>query len=115
MNALDIQLALRCARILSTSVFQNRTPPRWLSDHIAQLEALAAGSASATKDQVGQEESEMIGTAEAAQILGCSDSYLRRIRADLDGRQITKNAWVFNRKQVEEYASQRNENRSRTG
>ena len=111
----EVQLALRCARIVATTVFQNRTPPRWLSDHLAQLEALALGSASATKDQVGQAESKLIGTAEAARIIGCSESYIRRIRADLDGHQIAKNAWIFDRKQVEGYALQRNENRKRTG
>jgi len=110
-HELDLEQALRCAR-LTVSLFQPHTPPRRLLDHLSQLEQLASGCCDdATESEARQQQSDLIGTAEAAQILGCSPQYTRRIHADLDGRQIARNAWLFDREKVTEYAVHRNANR----
>ena len=109
----DLKAALICARAF-VAMFQPRTPPRWAAEHLDRLERLTAGCASATNDQAGQQESELIGTAQAAQILGCSPQYIRKIHTDLDGRLIA-NAWLFERKAVHEYATSRRERPQRAG
>lgn len=48
----------------------------------------------------------LIDTTEAAQILGCSDRWVRTIRNDLDGLNIG-GRWVFRRHIVVEYAEMR--------
>jgi hypothetical protein len=101
----DLKAALICARAF-VAMFQPRTPPRWAAEHLEHLERLAHGCRTATGSGAAQEESELIGTAEAAAILGCSGAYIRRIAADLDGRRIA-NAWLFDRKAVQEYAASR--------
>lgn len=60
------------------------------------------------------EESDMddlIGAAEAAHIIGCSDRTVRRIQADLDGARPDGRHLVFRRRQVIEYADARREHR----
>lgn len=99
----DLRAALVCARALAACYLPGRLPPRWLLDHLAHLERVVSGSASGTKHVVQQEESELIGTAEAARILGYSTRYVRKIHVSLDGRRIG-NGWTFPRKAVEEYA-----------
>ncbi|WP_280186159.1 MULTISPECIES: helix-turn-helix domain-containing protein [Nocardia] len=47
---------------------------------------------------------DQISAATAAQILGCSQQWVRRLAADLDGCQIGR-TWVFSRRRVEEYAA----------
>jgi len=104
--------SIRCARIV-VSLYQPRVPPRWLTDHLDQLERLSCGVE--TKRQAAQSEldAELIGTTEAAEILECSPQYIRRIAADLDGRQLPDTTWIFDRKAVHEYATHRKEARSR--
>ena len=36
---------------------------------------------------------DLIGVAEAAEILGCSEQWVRKIRADLDGREVSS-VWI---------------------
>ncbi len=47
-----------------------------------------------------------IGVREAADILGTSVQWVRRIAADLDGRRVGRD-WIFQRSTVEEYAEAR--------
>ncbi|MCV7214708.1 hypothetical protein H7J51_05340 [Mycobacterium crocinum] len=108
----DVELssALKCAR-LAVALYAGRTPPRWLLDHIDQLEHQSRrGCARETESVAGLEESNLIGTAEAARIIGCSQQYIRRIHADLDGHRIARNAWLFDKRKVVEYATHRNAN-----
>ncbi len=106
----DLEQALRCAR-LNATLYQPKTPPRRLLDHLDQLENLARSSAYGTQTSSDTTESEhdLIGAHDAACILGCSARYVRRIHADLDGRQIA-GRWVFDRKTVNDYALHRNRN-----
>lgn len=99
----DLGTALRCARIVAALYQPRCSPPRQIVDHLAHLETIAASSATGTKHVVEQQESELIGTTEAAQILGCSTRYVRRIHATLDGNRIG-NTWTFPREVVEDYA-----------
>jgi hypothetical protein len=108
---IDVGEALRCARYL-LSAYAGRTPPRRLVEHHRQLELLA-GCASGTESAAAQEQSGLIGTREAAAILGVSTSYVRRIAETvLDGRRIACNSWIFERKVVEDYAAERDHRRS---
>ena len=69
---------------------------------------LASGGDSETESPTRATESdEMIGVAEAAAILGCSEQWVRRIHADLDGRKVGRRPWVFRRRAVEDYAEGR--------
>jgi hypothetical protein len=107
VNMLDVQQALTCAR-LALSLHAGRTPPPELVAHYRNLELLATGGASATEPVAGQPESELIGTSDAAAILGCSTQYVRRIAETvLEGRRIARNGWIFERKVVEDYAAHR--------
>ncbi|WP_329411933.1 helix-turn-helix domain-containing protein [Nocardia vinacea] len=47
-----------------------------------------------------------IGTATAAEILGCTERWVRRIATDLDGIRVGRD-WVFRRSVVEAYATAR--------
>jgi hypothetical protein len=108
---IDVGEALRCARYL-LSAYGGRTPPRRLVEHYRHLELLAAGCASATDETGAASQLELIGTAEAARLLGCTPAYVRRIATDLDGRRVSGNSWVFDRKAAEDYAAQRDQRRS---
>ncbi|WP_157931327.1 helix-turn-helix domain-containing protein [Mycobacteroides abscessus] len=103
LGSFDLRAAVLCARTVVALYQPGRSAPTWLLDHLAHLERVVSGSVSGTKHVVQQEESELIGTAEAARILGYSTSYVRRIHTSLDGRRIG-NGWTFPRKVVEEYA-----------
>ena len=50
----------------------------------------------------------MVGTAEAASVLGVSPRHVRRLARSLDGRRV-KGAWTFDRHAVVAYATQRKE------
>lgn len=98
----DLEVALRAARVAVAAL--QPFPPTWLTDHLARLEWL--GCASATDAAVAQSDWNMIGTAEAARVLGCSQAYVRRIAATLDGHRIA-DCWIFDRRKVEDYAVHR--------
>ena len=53
------------------------------------------------------ETEELIGSQQAADILGVSKRQTQRLAADLDGR-LAGGHWVFDKKAVEAYAAQRN-------
>jgi hypothetical protein len=68
---------------------------------------LCAGSEDGTENISGPPEletEELIGTAEAANILACSREWVRRIASDLDG-QVVEGRWVFPRRSVVEYVA----------
>jgi len=72
---------------------------------------LAVGFASETESHGAPEELEasligLIGVAEAAEILGVSPQYVRRIADALGGRR-TSAGWVFDRAAVDEYGKER--------
>lgn len=95
LEDLDLAAAIRCARFLSAQINRANVPlPAWLADHLAALETAARSSAIGTRHVVAQAESELIGTTEAAHILGCSTRYVRKIHNTLDGRRIG-NRWAF--------------------
>jgi hypothetical protein len=67
---------------------------------------LEAASLHGTRSQAAQEEwdpEELIDTAEAAAILNCSTRWVRQIRNDLDGHNIS-GRWIFRRQTVVDYA-----------
>lgn len=111
LENVDLAAALRCARVFVT-LFQPRMPPQWATEHLERLERHARGSGGGTQICSAPAESghDLIGAIEAAGIIGCSAEYVRRIHSDLDGRRIA-GRWVFNRKDVQDYAAHRNEAR----
>lgn len=80
--------------------------PGWLR----ALHRTLTGSVHGTESEAGQEEStpELIDTRSAAEILGVSERYTRRIATDLDGTRIG-GRWCFNRTTVTDYATARKE------
>ena len=74
--------------------------PAWMRS----LHQHLTSSADGTEHEAPQQQSDQaIDTAEAAQILGCSTRYIRKIATDLDGQQIA-GRWIFHRHNVTEYA-----------
>lgn len=69
-----------------------------------------SGSVRGTKPAAGQSDSEngdLIETAAAAEILGCSTRYVRRIGEDRLGGFRVAGRWVFNERVVRLYAAGR--------
>lgn len=66
---------------------------RWL------LDQLAAEASHASSDPM---KAQRVSSAQAAEILGCSERYARRIAASLDGRREGAR-WTFDRLTVENY------------
>ncbi|WP_420220534.1 helix-turn-helix domain-containing protein [Mycobacterium marinum] len=76
---------------------------------LAYLDALARGFADETPSRAQESQSEHdvpLSADEAAEILGCSTQWVRRIAADLDGRQVA-GRWIFHRSAVMDYAEAR--------
>ncbi|WP_280471669.1 helix-turn-helix domain-containing protein [Nocardia cyriacigeorgica] len=103
----EIRAALYCASEVIRTRQQHAQPvPDWLRRHRAALtaaveqsvtgqEASGAGSHSETAEN-------LIGTREAAAILGCSKRQAQRLAADLDG-WLVGGRWVFRRTDVDRY------------
>lgn len=101
---IDLRQAIQCAATEIRRYQAARLPlPERLKQHWQHLHNLADGSADGTESIAPQADSELIGTTEAAQILGCSARFIRRIATDLDGHRI-EGQWIFNRKAVTDYA-----------
>ncbi|RJO80232.1 hypothetical protein D5S18_00310 [Nocardia panacis] len=84
--------------------------PAWLRRLHDRLDAelRARMSADGPEPEAAQQDSEMIGTPEAATILECTARHVRRLAADLDGQRIGRE-WIFHRGTVTEYARARKE------
>jgi hypothetical protein len=111
MTDVDFEAASRCARIV-LALFAGRTPPRWLMSHYRDLELITATGGFPRETSRTDVGTEWISTAEAARILEVSAQYVRRIATSLGGRRVTGNTWIFDRKDVEHYATQRDRRRS---
>lgn len=105
--SIDLAAALRCARIAAAC--SQPYVPQWMLDHLARLEWLSAGCDSETR--LADAASDWIGATEAADIIGCSTAYVRRIATTLDGHRVG-NRWLFNREDIKDYAYQRNTQRA---
>lgn len=69
-----------------------------------ELERSVGGSESDTDTE--QFETELIGTEEAAHILGCTTRNVRLLAKDLDGQQCGRE-WIFRRHVVQDYQEAR--------
>ena len=100
----DIEAALYA---LHDHVSRRRLAGRGIPPEVLSLyERLQAPCASETENDSGAEQSELtdlIGTPEAAAILGCTTTRIKQIHADLDGVKVGRD-WVFLRRNVAEYA-----------
>lgn len=76
--------------------------PEWMRRLDHHLRAMSAHGPKPVAVQP-QSETEVIDTATAAQILGCSRRHVTRLAADLDGQQIA-GRWIFHHHNVTEYA-----------
>lgn len=105
---------LRACRYVAAETIRTRQQlhipiPNWLRGLDRNLDTeLRAMSAHGPESEAHEPDSEMVGTAEAARILGCSTRHVRRLAADLDG-QRTGRDWIFRRATVTEYATARKE------
>lgn len=97
-------LALYAVRdLISRRLLGNNPIPPGLRRLCHDLET---ASVRGTKDVAVQEEwkpQDLIDTAEAAAILKCSARWVRQIRTDLEGRNVS-GRWVFRRQTVVDYA-----------
>lgn len=78
---------------------------------------LAAMTVDGTQNHSGatelvQGQGDLIDTEKAAEILGYSTRYIRRIASDLDGQRVS-GRWAFNARTVTEYAEARNRRHDR--
>ena len=100
----DRLLALYAVRdLISRRILGNNPVPPGMRRLCLDLEA---ASAHGSKDEAAQPEwetEELIDTTEAAAILNCSTRWVRQIRNDLDGRNIS-GRWIFRRQTVIDYA-----------
>ena len=81
-----------------------RAAHRWLN-------AMSAIGPESGCDAEQSEADDLIGTAQAAVLLGCTERHVRRIQADLDGVRPAGRHLVFSRRQVIQYAEARKEYR----
>jgi excisionase family DNA binding protein len=104
---IDLDQALRCAK-LTLAVYRGRTPPPRLVAHCQHLELLAATGCEPETPKPVQTQDWCTST-EAAAILGCSPQYVRRptVAHSLGGQRVSGSFWVFNKREVEDYAAQR--------
>jgi len=84
--------------------------PAWLRRLHDRLDAelRAVVSAGGPEPVARGPDSELVGTAQAAGLLGISTRHVRRLAADLDGWRASRD-WVFCRAVVLEYARARKE------
>lgn len=102
---IDLAAARYCAQ-LTAQLYAGRPIPGPIRRHIEQL---LSGSVDGTECVAGQQESThetFIDTAAAAQILGCSTRYVRKISRSLDGDRIA-GRWVFRESAVRDYTEGR--------
>lgn len=107
----DLRAAMYCA----AEVIRGRrrtgvTVPSWLrqlESHLAL--ALALADTGGPENGVSACSEAMIGTGEAARILGLSPRRVREIVSDLDGRRIGRKSWAFDPNTVREYAKAKRE------
>lgn len=104
---------LRAARYCVAEVLRDRRRafkpiPEWLRRADTRLDAELQAAMSAAGQPLAPEPpgSNLIGTAEAARILGCTPRTVRRLAADLDGQRVGQE-WAFTRTAVTEYATAR--------
>lgn len=110
------RLALYAVTDLLTRRLRGGQPvPAGLYRFREQLDTSVRGSENySPPTQLTGDDEELIDTTEAAQILGCSDRWVRTIRTDLDGLNIG-GRWVFKRHTVMEYAEMRGHENRTTG
>jgi len=102
---IDLAAARHCARIAASHYRHAGVElPQRLKEHLRVLESTPASSAAGTECEAAQASSthDLIGTDQAAQILGCSTRYVCRIAADLDGRRVS-GRWSFDKQLVVAY------------
>ena len=86
-------------------------PPHVLAAH-RWLTIMSQVGHESSSDETTLDADDLIGTAQAASLLGCTERHVRRLRADLDGvRPSGGSAWVFSRHQVVRYAQARRDHR----
>ena len=96
------------AGLVETMIRRQRTgepvPPQFpsLLRRFDDILTSKAGSADGTSDTNGSSHLDLIGTAEAAAIIGTSEEWTRRIAEKLGGRRVG-GQWVFSRGDVIEH------------
>jgi hypothetical protein len=102
----QIQMAIYAVRDLITRRTLGGQPiPNGFHTFLDHLTTSVHGTETST-DETRLTPDELIDTTEAATILNCSTRWVRHIRNDLDGRNIS-GRWVFNRHNVVDYAEER--------
>ena len=96
------------AAVVETMIRRQRTgesvPPQFpsLLRRLDDILTSKAGSADGPSDADGASQLDLIGTAEAAAIIGTSEEWTRRIAKGLGGRRVG-GQWVFRRADVIEH------------
>lgn len=112
----DVERALFCVNEVVGSRLRADVPVPWWMWQLANrldLSSLTSGmSPSGHESDGGSEalETSLIGTQEAANLLGLSTRHVRRLAADLDGENV-RGRMVFKRSTVVEYAQEKRNGR----
>jgi hypothetical protein len=107
---------LDAAMFVTAEAWRNRVAanlpvPAWLCRLHGRLDAAVRVSRSRHDgEDVPRDSGELIGSREAAGLLGCSVRQLERLAADLDGVKVA-GRWLFRRPTVAEYAEAKNDGR----
>lgn len=108
MEISDSQARLIRDCVVETVLHRQRTGapiPQRVRDLLAYVSA--GGHQCGCDATQSEQHDDMIDTAAAATILGCTRRHIRRLAADLDGQQIGRE-WIFRRATVTEYAEAKN-------
>lgn len=101
---LDMDMVRFCARFVLR--FYEKAPaaamPERLRLHILSLREGMFPGEPKSEGAAEQSGNDLIGTPEAARILGCTRQHVRRLVADLDGQQVS-GRWCFERDVVVAY------------
>ncbi|MEM6109508.1 hypothetical protein AAHS21_25235 [Mycobacterium sp. 050272] len=97
---------------VSNFIRQRPTVPAEVREAHRWLTLMSAAGHQSSGSETELEPDDLIGTAEAASLLGCSARHVRRLQADLDGAQPAGSTHlVFSRRSVIRYADSRREHR----
>lgn len=103
LNPDQVQMAIYAVRDLITRrALAGQPIPNGFPRFLNQLSTSAYGTESASAEPQLEPE-QLIDTTEAAALLNCSTRWVRHIRTDLDGHNIS-GRWIFKRHTVTEYA-----------
>ena len=94
------------ARFVGGRTAAGKPVPQSVRLLLQRIEIMMSATGHETGCGAEQSEQELIGTAQAAHILGCDPRHVRRLTNDLDGCRIN-GRWTFTKSVVQQYEESR--------